>query len=269
MKRLLLLITTILLVFNSVAICSCSSEKANNQSIAYTQVDSTSSQPINHITIDTNHQPIKGYNHSYIWISLAILLVSNVFCLVLISSLFNSLDRLSDNNDNKKESIAELQADVKFLMDRLCKKDDKQTVGNVNYVLSDSDRNDIVDRLRECLRLDEFEKSHTAYCQNNESSVVKTVYAPAVGENMLFKVTEQPTDTTVYALRITGENKATFVIYNKAKDMVLKCEEFLFNACNVTANSRETNGIECIEGTAEKTADNTWMVTKKANVKFV
>lgn len=233
-------------------------------------IDSTANQFVNNVIHQTNSAQIKEYNHTYLWISVVVLLVSNIICLVLLSLLFNSFDRESCDSVNRKYNIDKLKEDVAFLISLSNKKVERQSVNVVNYSMSDADIDIIVDRVRECLRLDELEKNNIDSSQiNTPVSQIKTMYASKVGEDMLLKVYEHPTDTTVYSLKITDGNEASFSVYEGAKDRILNCEDFLNYACNVASDGNSSTGIECEAGTAEKTNENMWIVVKKANVKFV
>lgn len=279
MKKILTFCVIFLLAFNAVVLDSCSRDIEPNSSTSASinpttdstiVIDSTVNQAGNTVIYQTNTAQIKEYNHTYLWISVVVLLVSNIICLFLLSLLFISFDRKSCDSVNRKYNIGKLKEDVAFLMSLSNKKVEKQIVNVVNNSLSDADFDIIVDRVRECLRLDELEKTNTASSQiNTPVSQTRTMYASRVGEDMLLKVYEHPTDTTVYSLKITDDNEASFSVYEGAKDRVLNCEDFLNYACNVASDGNSSTGIECEAGTAEKTNENMWIVVKKANVKFV
>ncbi len=279
MKKILTFCIIAILAFNSMVLDSCSRNTELNSNTPVSTnpitdttivIDSTANQFVNNVIHQTNTAQIKEYNHTYLWISVVVLLVSNIICLVLLSLLFNSFDRESCDSVNRKYNIDKLKEDVAFLISLSNKKVERQSVNVVNYSMSDADIDIIVDRVRECLRLDELEKNNIDSSQiNTPVSQIKTMYASKVGEDMLLKVYEHPTDTTVYSLKITDGNEASFSVYEGAKDRILNCEDFLNYACNVASDGNSSTGIECEAGTAEKTNENMWIVVKKANVKFV
>ena len=280
MKKILTFCVIFLLAFNAVVLDSCSRDIEPNSSTSASinpttdstiVIDSTVNQAGNTVIYQTNTAQIKEYNHTYLWISVIVLLVSNLICLALLILLFNSFDRESCDSVNRKYNIDKLKEDVALLMSNSNKKVERQNVNVVNYSLSEADINLIVDRVRECLRLDELDDNPATPIHNKaQDTPVKIMYASAVDDNMCFKsVTDRPTDTTVYSLNITEDNKASFVVYEGAKDRVLNCEDFLNYACNVASDGNSSIGIECKAGTAEKTNENMWTVVKKANVKFI
>ena len=279
MKKILTICVIAFIALNTILWYSCSRDKdsnknasvnTNNSANTTKMIVTTATQAVNDVNYPSNTAQIKECNHIFLWISVIVLLVSNLLCVALLIRLFKCFDRESCDSVNNKYNIDKMKEDIEQLLRDSNKKVERQSANVVNNSLSDADMNIIVDRVRECIRLDELEKTNTTSFQNNTPvAFTKTLYASCVGEDMIIKVYEHPTNNTVYSLEILNDNEASFVVYEGAKGRVLNCEDFLNNACNVETDGNFSGGIECIAGTAKKSGENTWIVINKANVKFV
>lgn len=244
------LIISLLIAFSAAFLSSCDRKSKSNDVVV--QQDSV---PQNSSTSKSNKK-----NNTVIWGALIISLLANAgFTMFCYSRMKECLE----------ERYGELNKKYKGLNNSIYwdkHQSSKQSI--VKYELSDADINMIVDRVLECMRLDEDDKSKVidkpiVTQVAEEQKNVKKLYATATNENdnTFIRVTEQSDDDTVYILSLTDDDKANFVVY----DNVL--EDYLRNACNLIGTG---NNIEsCEPGHAEKTSDGFWKVTKKANVKFV
>ena len=244
------LIISLLLAFSAAFLSSCDRKSKSNDVVV--QQDS--------VTQNTNTSKPNKKNNTVIWGALIISLLANagftMFC-------------FSRMEERSKKRYAKLNKKYEELNNSIYwdkHQSSKQSI--VKYELSDADINMIVDRVLECMRLDEDDKSKVidkpiVTQVAEEQKNVKKLYATATNENdnTFIRVTEQSDDDTVYILSLTDDNNATFVV----SDNVL--EDYLRNACNLIGSG---NNIEsCEPGHAEKTSGGFWKVTKKANVKFV
>lgn len=244
------LIISLLLAFSAAFLSSCDRKSKSNDVVV--QQDS--------VTQNTNTSKPNKKNNTVIWGALIISLLANagftMFC-------------FSRMEERSKKRYAKLNKKYEELNNSIYwdkHQSSKQSI--VKYELSDADINMIVDRVLECMRLDEDDKSKVidkpiVTQVAEEQKNVKKLYATATNENdnTFIRVTEQSDDDTVYILSLTDDNNATFVV----SDNVL--EDYLRNACNLIGAG---NNIEsCEPGHAEKTSGGFWKVTKKANVKFV
>lgn len=244
------LIISLLIAFSAAFLSSCDRKSKSNDVVV--QQDS--------VTQNTNTSKPNKKNNTVIWGALIISLLANAgFTMFCYSRMKECLE----------ERYGELNKKYKGLNNSIYwdkHQSSKQSI--VKYELSDADINMIVDRVLECMRLDEDDKSKVidkpiVTQVAEEQKNVKKLYATATNENdnTFIRVTEQSDDDTVYILSLTDDNNATFVV----SDNVL--EDYLRNACNLIGAG---NNIEsCEPGVAQKTSDGTWKVVKKANVKFV
>lgn len=244
------LIISLLIAFSAAFLSSCDRKSKSNDVVV--QQDS--------VTQNTNTSKPNKKNNTVIWGALIISLLANAgFTMFCYSRMKECLE----------ERYGELNKKYKGLNNSIYwdkHQSSKQSI--VKYELSDADINMIVDRVLECKRLDEYDKSKVidkpiVTQVAEEQKNVKKLYATATNENdnTFIRVTEQSDDDTVYILSLTDDNNATFVV----SDNVL--EDYLRNACNLIGAG---NNIEsCEPGVAQKTSDGTWKVVKKANVKFV
>lgn len=249
MKKILII--SLLIAFSSVTLSSCDRKSKIDGDVSGQQgTDTTSSE----------NQKTRAKGNAIIWAALIISLLANagftMFC-------------FSRMEERSKKRYAKLNKKYEELNNSIYwdkHQSSKQSI--VKYELSDADINMIVDRVLECKRLDEYDKSKVidkpiVTQVAEEQKNVKKLYATATNENdnTFIRVTEQSDDDTVYILSLTDDNNATFVV----SDNVL--EDYLRNACNLIGAG---NNIEsCEPGVAQKTSDGTWKVVKKANVKFV
>jgi len=98
----------------------------------------------------------------------------------------------------------------------------------------------------------------------------KTLYADAIINNMLNKVTEQPDDDTVYELLIktpTGKS-ASLSVYAEAFRRVLKNADFI-DGCEKQRINKSPINLDIEKGEAQLQDNGKWQIVKKANVKFV
>lgn len=240
------LIISLLIAFSAAFLSSCDRKSKSNDVVV--QQDSV---PQNSSTSKSNKK-----NNTVIWGALIISLLANAgFTMFCFSRMEERLKKRYAKLNKKYEEL-----NNSIYWDK--HQSSKQSI--VKYELSDADINMIVDRVLECMRLDEDDKSKVIVTQvAEEQKNVKKLYATATNENdnTFIRVTEQSDDDTVYILSLTDDNNATFVV----SDNVL--EDYLRNACNLIGAG---NNIEsCEPGVAQKTSDGTWKVVKKANVKFV
>lgn len=256
MKKILII--SLLIAFSAVTLLSCDIKSKIDGDVSGIQSPETSL---------SKNQKTGAKGNAIIWCALIVSLFANVGFVIIC---FNRMDERSKNRYYRlKDKFDELNG--KFDWER--HQSSKPSV--VKHELSDAEMNLIVDRVRECIRLDCDEKESTiaateqkidvpivkVVCQ--ETKVIKTMYASATKENdvSFMRVTEKADEDTVYILSLTDDNNANFVVY----DNVL--EDYLRNACNLIGAG---NNIEsCEPGVAERTSDGTWKVVKKANVKFV
>lgn len=249
MKKILII--SLLIAFSSVTLSSCDRKSKIDGDVSGQQsADTTSSE----------NQKTRAKGNAIIWCALIVSLFANAgFTMVCFVRM----------DERSKKRYAKLNKKYEELNNSIYwdkHQSSKQSI--VKYELSDADINMIVDRVLECMRLDEDDKSKVidkpiVTQVAEEQKNVKKLYATATNENdnTFIRVTEQSDDDTVYILSLTDDNNATFVV----SDNVL--EDYLRNACNLIGAG---NNIEsCEPGVAQKTSDGTWKVVKKANVKFV
>lgn len=107
---------------------------------------------------------------------------------------------------------------------------------------------------------------------NVEISVpsTKTLYADAIINGVLNKVTEQPNDDTVYELflKTPTDITAELAIYRDAYRRVLKNTDFI-DGCEKQRINNTSNDLLVEKGEVNKQDTGKWQVTKKASVKFV
>ena len=272
MKKKLVVIIGLLIAMNIVTMTSCGRKsKIVNDG--------------NNVELSKNFKQDKK-NNTIIWFALLTsLLVNAGFTVICISrinersrnrydKLRDKIDRLENNNHlNNHQNVKTVNTVSSY---KLSDDDINLIVEKVRntFKLSDKDINLIVDRALECIDLSKKEQVDAK--ENKDSTnpsvpkVIKTLYASAVKEkdNMCFvDVYEQPKEKTIYILSVTDENNAKFVLFEKAKEIVVGCEDYINNACNKSGNG--SNIESCEPGVAERTSDGTWKVVKKANVKFV
>lgn len=98
----------------------------------------------------------------------------------------------------------------------------------------------------------------------------KTLYAEAIVNNMLHKITEQPNDDTVFELflKTPVDKTAGLMIYIDAYKRVLKNADFI-DGCEKQKINKSPINLEVEKGEAQLQDNGKWQVTKKANVKFV
>lgn len=103
-----------------------------------------------------------------------------------------------------------------------------------------------------------------------EVPITKTLYADAIINGILNKVTEQPNDDTVYELilKTQTDNAATLTIFRDAYRRVLKNTDFI-DGCEKQRINNIPNDLHVEKGEVLKQDTGKWKVTKRANVKFV
>ncbi|MBO5854593.1 MAG: hypothetical protein J6Q61_07645 [Bacteroidales bacterium] len=257
MKKILII--SLLIAFSAVTLLSCDKKSKIDGDVSGIQSPETSL---------SKNQKTGAKGNAIIWCALIVSLFANVGFVIIC---FNRMDERSKNRYYRlKDKFDELNG--KFDWER--HQSSKPSV--VKHELSDAEMNLIVDRVRECIRLDSDEKETSIIVTTKqtidkpivkdapqEQKIIKKMYATATKENDIsfMKVTEQPDENTVYILSLTDDDNANFEVF----DNVL--EDYLRNACNLIGTG---NNIEsCEPGVAERTSDGTWKVVKKANVKFV
>ena len=259
MKKILII--SLLIVFSALTLSSCDRKNKIDGDVSGIQSPEASS---------SQNQKTGAKGNAIIWCALLVSLFANagftIVCFVRMDGRSkNRYRRLRDKFDELND---------KFNWEK--HQSSKPTI--VKQELTDAEIYLIVDRVRECMQLDlkekeeeqkkvmmekHVDKTKVETSVPQESKIIKKMYATATKENdnSFMRVTEQPDDYTVYILSLTDDNNANFVVY----DNVL--EDYLRNACNLIGTG---NNIEsCEPGLAEKTSDGSWMVVKKANVKFV
>jgi hypothetical protein len=91
-------------------------------------------------------------------------------------------------------------------------------------------------------------------------------YADSIKSDSTFnKVTELPTDDTVFELELENSVFAEFTVYEKANGKVIRRPEFL-NGCDIQKIGNTT--LEVTSGKAQEQGGK-WLVTTKANIKIL
>jgi len=98
----------------------------------------------------------------------------------------------------------------------------------------------------------------------------KTLYADAIINSVLNKVTEQPNDDTVYELFLkTQTNKnAEVTIYKDAYRRVIETPDFI-EGCEKQRISNTPNNLQVEKGEVQLQDNGKWQIIKKVNVKFI
>ncbi|HPE74626.1 MAG TPA: hypothetical protein PLC80_00975 [Draconibacterium sp.] len=111
-------------------------------------------------------------------------------------------------------------------------------------------------------------KEHTKAAASEPSS--RTLYADAIINNVLNKVTEQPNADTVYELllKTPTDKTATLTVYAEAFRRVLKNADFI-DGCEKQRVNKSPINLDVEKGEAQLQDDGKWQIVKKANVKFV
>jgi len=98
----------------------------------------------------------------------------------------------------------------------------------------------------------------------------KTLYAEAIIDNSLHRITEQPNNDTIFELLLLKptDKTADLMIFTDAYKRVLKNADFI-DGCEKQRINKSPINLEIEKGEAQLQDNGKWQVTKKANVKFV
>ena len=265
MKKILMIIG-LLMFLNISTPVFCSEENDKVESSKYSISESVVSETSSDITSNDSNKVSKQNKkgNGIIWCALIVSLIANLsFTTILIVKVEEKSRSRTNNLRNKLDKV---ENDIMLRMSQI-------KTGTTQHTLSESEINLIVDRVLECKRLDADERVQESVREpipNSENiQGTRLLYASAANkDNMFFmNVTEQPSADTIYVLMLMGDNTANFVIYDGAKDVVISCEDYLRNVCNIIGRGNNIEG--CEPGCAEKTNEGYWKVVKKSNVKFV
>ena len=257
MKRLQIIIISVLFFVNTILLTSCNrSNKETNTS---------KNENVEKVSVRENSKS-KTKNNTIIWTALIISMLANAAFAMTLSV------RVDEKSKKRYSELDGKLDDLKWNMPQNVKTRIEP------YKLSEADINLIVDRVLECKRLDEKESQTVKYNTDQYQQqkpqpqpatvIIKKLFASAVDANMCFmEVSEQPKDKTIYTLLLEDDYNAKFELYEDAKELVIGCEDYINGACNKLGNGNTIEG--CDSGFAQKTGDGFWKVIKKANVKFV
>lgn len=257
MKRIQIIILSLLISVNTIALTSCN--RNSNRSGELKRENGKE-------TLAKENSKSKTKNNTIIWAALIASILANA-----TFALFLSV-KTDEKSKDRYESLKEKLDELKWNMHQNVKTRVEP------YKLSEADIDLIVDRVLECERLNEKESQTVKYNIDQyqqpqlqpqpQAVTIKELFASAVYDNMCFmEVSEQPKDKTIYKLLLEDDYNAKFELYDDAKELVIGCEDYINGACNKLGNGNSIEG--CDPGFAQKTSDGFWKVIKKANVKFV
>jgi hypothetical protein len=207
-------------------------------------------------------------------LSIFALLTSLVFGVLFILNKMKRRDEILFVLTQKKQNettISRLDLFKNEIIDKAVEK--SQSKGDSN----NSTNLDIFKELWDKISKLEEGKSKIQPTKTNEKNYISepiikitTLFADAILNGVLNKVTEYPNDDTIYELILekNSERKAMLTIYSDAHRRILKNTDFIEGCTKQLANSTPTK-IEIENGEVQKNDSGKWIVNKKVNVKLV
>lgn len=166
----------------------------------------------------------------------------------LIAKAEERANQIPQRNTDSQSTISELYLSIKDLQKRIATLED-------------------IIRIKSDIVLNQVEEQPIPVLPTPTSI---TLYADAIINNMLHKITEQPNDDTVFELflKTPTDKIATLTIFSEAYRRVLKNADFI-DGCEKQRVNKNAINLDIEKGEAQLQDNGKWQITKKANIKFV